>query len=687
VATRKIADYTIARELGRGGMGTVYQALSPEGATVAIKTVLWPEGADPRARWEAIERFQREARAARSLTHPNICQVLDFGADEESLYIVMEFLDGETLLDLIALAGGIKVARAVEIVRDVGEALEHAHDHGIIHRDVKPGNIMVLRAGRVKLTDFGLASVLRETTLTQTGATMGTVYYMSPEQVRGEKLDARSDIFSLGATFYEMLAGRRPFQAEEPAAVMNQILTQDPPPIPELPADLSQVLQRCLRKDPGERLQSAREVIASLSAAGIETATGSTAVLPKGGAEPAAEARVVAPAEAFVARKPPPPLDTPEAEEADVRRRANFRYPEDFEGGLEWFVVGPSDSGVTTVEGDALVLTGAPSPFPGAAYPHWSEFRGARTPSEFVIEARVTKLEGPDDHPFGVFFHSAPVDVYVFALCGNGDVWIVKEVGGRFTELARGEAPTFHRDAENVLKAVRRHGRLHMFVNDQHVLAAEDFDLGAMMLALFIRSGVRVAFSDIRVEGIGARKILYDMHTHMIRLETKKAMEKLDYLRLYLPMYVAPDIERALRSPDRSATVLVTLPAGARLRRGSDAPAKRLVDIINEKGADRPFHWATDVTETEVESHEASLECPLIAIGHPDWTAMTKRLRDQLPRDREVSTDEILIYHDIEHGERRVALWGQNTKTDMDAVELFISSGLLDRFLAMVWER
>ena len=138
MSLRKIADYTITRELGRGGMGTVFQALSPEGATVAIKTVLWPESVDPRDRWEAIERFQREARAASSLSHPNICQVLDFGADEDSLYIVMEFLDGETLSDLIALAGGIKVARAVEIVCDVGEGLGHAHEQGIIHRDVKP---------------------------------------------------------------------------------------------------------------------------------------------------------------------------------------------------------------------------------------------------------------------------------------------------------------------------------------------------------------------------------------------------------------------------------------------------------------------------------------------------------------------------------------------------------------------
>jgi serine/threonine-protein kinase len=686
VGTRKIADYTITRELGRGGMGTVYQALSPEGATVAIKTVLWPENVDPRARWEAIERFQREARAASSLSHPNICQVLDFGADEDSLYIVMEFLEGNTVRQLLGDAGVIRMDRAVEIISSVGEALAHAHDQGIIHRDIKPENIMVLRGGQAKLTDFGLAAVASERTLTMPGTTMGTMFYMSPEQVRGERLDARSDIFSLGATFYEMLTGVRAFQAEEPAAVMNQILTHDPPLIPGLAADLCEVLQRCLRKAPRDRFQSTREVITSLSAMVPDMGTGPTAVLSEERPGTAGEARVVAPAEALATRKPPPPLDTPEAEEADVRHRANFHYPEDFEGGLEWFVVGRSDWGVTTVEDDALVLTGAPPPWAG--YPHYSAFHGAAMTSEFVMEARVTKLEGPDDWPFG-FGHSAmPVDFYAFGLQGNGTVGILKCNRGQVSDLARVErCPQVNRgNAENVLKVVRRHGRLHIFVNQQHVLAAEDFDLGGMTPGLLIRSGVRVAFSEIRVEGISMRKVLYDIDTHMARLETREAREKLNYARLYHPMFVAPGIERALRSPDRSATVLVTLPSGARLTRGGDAPAKRLVDTINAKGADRPFHWATDVTETEVESDEAYLECPLIAIGHPDWSAMTRRLRDELPRDREVSTGNILIYHDIERGERRVALWGHDTRTDMDAVELFISSGLLDRFLAMVWE-
>jgi sugar lactone lactonase YvrE len=262
-------------------MGIVYQALSPEGATVAIKTLLWPEDVNPRGRWEAIQRFQGEARAARSLSHPNICQVLDFGADEDSLYIVMEFLDGDTVRQLIDLAGRIEPGRAVHIVREVCEALTHAHDRGIVHRDVKPENIMVLRTGRVKLADFGVASVLRETGATGTGETIGTVFYMSPEQVQGEKVDARSDIFSLGATFYEMLTGTRAFHGTRAGEVIHRILEGNPPPIEDAPAcQASGILERCLQKDPEKRFQTAREMLTSLGTAQPDADLDTTAPFP-----------------------------------------------------------------------------------------------------------------------------------------------------------------------------------------------------------------------------------------------------------------------------------------------------------------------------------------------------------------------------------------------------------------------
>jgi hypothetical protein len=275
-----LAGYTVTRELGQGGMGKVLQALSPQGQTVAIKTMLLPEGIDARSRWETVERFQREARAARSLVHPNIVQVLDIGADQDTFFIVMEYLDGQTVRELIELAGAIKVDRAVDILTVACEALAYAHDQDIIHRDVKPDNIMVLRNGLVKLTDFGLAAIVTERGVTQTGTVMGTFYYMSPEQARGEKLDARSDIFSLGATFYEMLTGQPPFAGDSPGAVLSKILNSDPPPVPGLPPHVSRTLGRCLRKQPQYRFQNACEIIASLRASEAGTAVTRTAVVP-----------------------------------------------------------------------------------------------------------------------------------------------------------------------------------------------------------------------------------------------------------------------------------------------------------------------------------------------------------------------------------------------------------------------
>jgi serine/threonine-protein kinase len=278
VSLEKIAEYTLTRELGQGGMGKVYLATSPEGTEVALKTMLLPEGLDARARWETVERFQREARAARSLTHPKICQVLDIGADAETFFIVMELLDGQSLRDMITVSGRIEVQRAMQILVDVCEALAYAHDQGIVHRDIKPDNIMVMKSGETKLMDFGLASIMHETGVTQTGTTMGTFSYMSPEQARGEKPDARSDIFSLGATFYEMLTGEQAFQGDAPGAILSEILNKDPEPVTGVPPQASRAVAKCLRKKPAYRFQNVREIIESLRSAGATTAGQQTMV-------------------------------------------------------------------------------------------------------------------------------------------------------------------------------------------------------------------------------------------------------------------------------------------------------------------------------------------------------------------------------------------------------------------------
>lgn len=275
----KIGDYTVTRILGQGGMGKVFQAISPQGATVAIKTMILAEGLDARTRWETVERFQREARAARSLVHPNIVQVVDIGADQETFFIVMEFLDGQSIRELVGLAGALKVDRAVEIMLSACEALSYAHGQGVVHRDIKPDNIMVLRNGTVKITDFGLAAIITEKGLTQTGTIMGTLAYMSPEQARGEKLDVRSDIFSLGATFWEMLSGKQLYQGET-AVVLTRILNEDPPSIPSLPPHVSRTVNRCLRKRPEHRYQTVREMIESLRMAAATDVPGTTLQRP-----------------------------------------------------------------------------------------------------------------------------------------------------------------------------------------------------------------------------------------------------------------------------------------------------------------------------------------------------------------------------------------------------------------------
>ncbi len=307
-----LGDYRLVRELGRGGMGKVFLATSPSGDEVALKTVIFPEGLDPRARWETVERFQREARAARSLSHPSICQVLDIGADGDTFFIVLEFLKGRSLRQALAEDGPLPPSRALEVMRQVCEGLAYAHAQGIIHRDIKPDNIMVLDEGGAKLMDFGLASIVHETGVTQTGTALGTFPYMSPEQTRGEKLDARSDIFSLGATFYEVVTGKRAFQGEAPGAIIAEVIGKDPD-MSLVPVSLARVIGRCLRKHPSYRFQNMGEVLSALGAPGAAPASGGTMVMPGAATQPG---RAAAPSSAA----PSTPMGSGLISPEDVKR-------------------------------------------------------------------------------------------------------------------------------------------------------------------------------------------------------------------------------------------------------------------------------------------------------------------------------------------------------------------------------
>jgi serine/threonine-protein kinase len=216
---------------------------------------------------ESKQRFIREAKAASALDHPNICTIYDFGqTTEEQLFIAMACYDGETLKQKIA-RGPLPVAEVRDYTIQISEGLAAAHAAGIVHRDIKPANVMVTNRGLVKLLDFGLAKVA-DMDLTKTGTTLGTVAYMSPEQVRGEDLDGRSDLWSLGVIMYEMLTGKPPFRGEYEQAVLYSILQEEPTPVRELreevPKKLAAIAEKLLRKNPDERYQNANVLLSAI---------------------------------------------------------------------------------------------------------------------------------------------------------------------------------------------------------------------------------------------------------------------------------------------------------------------------------------------------------------------------------------------------------------------------------------
>jgi eukaryotic-like serine/threonine-protein kinase len=267
---RTISNYRVLEKLGSGGMGTVYRAEDLRlGREVALKLL--------RDDWildqGSIERFRREARSASSLNHPNICTVYEAGEDDGVPYLVMELLHGQTLAEMIATRP-LKVVPMLQFAIQVCDALECAHEKGIIHRDLKPSNIFVNSRGDVKLLDFGLAKRLHPenseatlaltTAMTRQGQLLGTVAYMSPEQAEGKDVDARSDLFSVGAVLYEMATGRRAFPGESAATVVAAVLRGEPRPLevlnPESPPELARIIGKTLEKDPADRYQSAKEL-------------------------------------------------------------------------------------------------------------------------------------------------------------------------------------------------------------------------------------------------------------------------------------------------------------------------------------------------------------------------------------------------------------------------------------------
>ncbi|MGE5344984.1 MAG: protein kinase domain-containing protein, partial [Acidithiobacillales bacterium] len=272
-AGARLGPYEIVAPLGAGGMGEVYKAKDTRlGRDVALKVLPEQFSSSPESR----QRFEREARSISQLSHPRICALYDIGREGETEYLVMEYLEGETLSERLA-RGPLSLEQTLRYGSDIANALDEAHRQGVVHRDLKPGNVMLTKTG-VKLLDFGLAKTLaREPPpgsltaaptaardITEAGTILGTVSYMAPEQLEGWEADARTDIFALGAVLYEMATGKKAFSGASQASLISSIMTSEPAAIstirPASPPALDRVVKTCLAKDPDERWQSARDL-------------------------------------------------------------------------------------------------------------------------------------------------------------------------------------------------------------------------------------------------------------------------------------------------------------------------------------------------------------------------------------------------------------------------------------------
>ncbi|MCS7182729.1 MAG: serine/threonine protein kinase [Thermoanaerobaculum sp.] len=291
----RLGRYQILGEIGRGAMGVVYRAFDPQlERPVAIKAIS-AETVGGGTTEEIIARFVREAKLAARIVHPGVVTIYDAGEDSGQLYLVMELVEGESLAARLRRGDFPRQAEALELVAQVAEALGAAHQAGVVHRDVKPANILITREGKAKVSDFGVAKAVGEGTgLTRTGTAVGSPAYMSPEQVRGEHVDPRSDLFSLGVILYEMLLRKRPFPAETLTTLVYQILNSDPFADPQafgtLPPEVVRFLQWCLAKDPGQRIPDAAtfatQARALAAGSGLASTLGTMPTMPIAAAPP-----------------------------------------------------------------------------------------------------------------------------------------------------------------------------------------------------------------------------------------------------------------------------------------------------------------------------------------------------------------------------------------------------------------
>ncbi|HEY6320916.1 MAG TPA: protein kinase, partial [Thermoanaerobaculia bacterium] len=278
---RVIGNYRIVEKVGEGGMGTVYRALDVMlEREVAIKAIRPELSREP----EIIERFRAEAKMLARLSHPAIATIYSFFVDGEDVFLAMEFVRGRSLSGVLQTAGPLPWERTVSLLAGALDGIEQAHRVGIVHRDLKSDNLMVTESGTVKVMDFGIARLIGSSRLTRTGLLVGTLHYMAPEQIRGEEVDRRTDVYALGAVLYEMLTGRVPFQGSSDYAVLKAHVEEHPAPpsaaMPGLPPWLDRAILKALAKAPAERFQTVEELRLCLQGQGSPAAAGPTFVIP-----------------------------------------------------------------------------------------------------------------------------------------------------------------------------------------------------------------------------------------------------------------------------------------------------------------------------------------------------------------------------------------------------------------------
>ncbi|NMC28264.1 MAG: Stk1 family PASTA domain-containing Ser/Thr kinase, partial [Syntrophomonadaceae bacterium] len=282
-ATTLGGRYELLEIIGEGGMSTVYKARDRVLDRIVAVKILRSEFASDKG---FVEKFKSEALAVASFSHPNIVNIYDVGQENDVHYIVMEFVDGKTLKEIIREQAPLSVAQAVNIAVGVCDGVHHAHEKGIIHRDIKPHNILITEQGMVKVADFGIARAISTSTITYGKNIVGSVHYFSPEQARGEGINRTTDIYSIGCVLFEMLTGKVPFNADSPITVALRHIHDEPPSPrsinPDIPEELEAIIFKAMAKDPGKRFQSAQEMRNTLLAVGKESQAAPAALKTSG---------------------------------------------------------------------------------------------------------------------------------------------------------------------------------------------------------------------------------------------------------------------------------------------------------------------------------------------------------------------------------------------------------------------